>query len=682
MTKNTSARQRFSIGRGKLLENLTVRQKLNILIAFMTLGVISLFAISMRGASSLNFHSSNIYNDIFIPVTTITQAETIVVEMQLQLDALHNIDLTSAELALYLEPIDGNKDIVSEIIETYRRNWLASKNPGFLDLLRDEGKLSLQADEFSALNKLTVANNQFLTDYEQLKAKSQGGSFDNEFANKSIDSLSKVRYQLRRLEEINSEFASISNNAITTSYQDNNLNLIITLFIVITFGLLLSYSIANSISSRLKKVEDTAISFQDGYLDRRTVMTIQGSDEIANLANTFNHLFNQVQDTLFDLEKRVDERTAKLAITTAESERRARLFEAITLVGNAISSLRSLDDILPKITELISQQFGYYHVGIFLNDTNNDYAVLRIANSEGGKRMLERGHQLKIGEQGIVGYVTSTGKPRIALDVGDDATYFDNPDLPDTRSEMALPLRIGDSVVGALDVQSTEEEAFSEDDINVLTLLADQVSMAIENARLFDQARRSISESETLYRQYLRQAWGRLPKEQNLVGFRYNAHGSYPIEMKSKTSTDILSENISSSTGASRVSIPISIRGETIGALTVRVPENKKLKDNQLDMVNAVAERVALSVENARLFEETNRRAERERLVSDITVKIRSTNDPEAMIKIALDELKNALGATNAQLLPHSLTNVGRVTEPMPLIDSKSPKKENEQGEE
>lgn len=363
----------------------------------------------------------------------------------------------------------------------------------------------------------------------------------------------------------------------------------------------------------------------------------------------------ELKELQVTLEQRVLERTTELEEANRRNEQRAQQFKAITLVGNAISSIRTLEDLLPKITDLISKQFGYYHVGIFLNDANNTSAVLSAANSEGGKQMILRGHQLKIGEQGIVGYAISAGQPRIALDVGKDAVYFGNPELPDTRSEMALPLKIGETVVGALDVQSNEASAFGEDDTSALSLLADQVNMAIENARLFDQSRKSLAESEALYRQYLRQAWNRLPKEQNLAGFRYNARGSFPIETMRQVDTAHAREEGIEEFKGPRISVPLAIRGETIGTLSVQIPDEKNISEDQMDLVNAVAERVALSAENARLFEETTRRAERERLVSDITVKIRSTNDPDAMVKIALEELKQALGATKVQLVPHNL---------------------------
>ena len=401
------------------------------------------------------------------------------------------------------------------------------------------------------------------------------------------------------------------------------------------------------------------------------------------------HINRELEFIKSSLEERGTERTKELELRSNDlskanqrNEQRAKQFEAISLVSAAISSFRSLEDVLPKVTELISQYFSFYQVGIFLNDANNEYAVLSAANSNGGKQMISRGHQLKIGEQGIVGFAISTGKPRIALDVGEDAVYFGNPELPDTHSEMALPLKIGDTVVGALDVQSMEPSAFGEDDISVLSLLADQVSMAIENARLFDQARRSLAESEALYRQYLRQAWQRLPKEQNLAGFRYNFRGASPIEAKRQEDGTNTGEKTKEETNTPQISVPISIRGETIGTLAVQVPGASNINDDQMDLVNAVAERVALSAENARLFEETTRRAERERLVSDITVKIRSTNNPDAMIETALEEIKQALGATKVQLVPHTLqrskTNQ-QLVEPAPQSNGDSTNKSHKE---
>ncbi len=173
---------------------------------------------------------------------------------------------------------------------------------------------------------------------------------------------------------------------------------------------------------------------------------------------------------------------------------------------------------------------AYYHVGIFLNDEYGQNTLLIATNSEGGRRMLQRKHSLKIGEQGIVGYVASRGESRVARNVGQDIVFFNNPDLPETKSEAALPLRSGNNITGVLDVQSTKEDAFSQEDLDILAILADQVSLAIENSRLFETTRRSLTEAETLYRQYLHEGWSRLPQEDQFAGYRYTPRGAAPLQ--------------------------------------------------------------------------------------------------------------------------------------------------------
>jgi GAF domain-containing protein len=173
-----------------------------------------------------------------------------------------------------------------------------------------------------------------------------------------------------------------------------------------------------------------------------------------------------------------------------ETQRRATQLATAAAVARDATAILDVDHLLDETMDLISKQFGFYHAGVFLLDERDEYAVLQAASSEGGRRMLERGHKLRVGEIGIVGYVASTGEPRVALDVGEDTAHFAHPDLPNTRSEMALPLKVQDRVIGVLDVQSTQEAAFSEDDVAVLQTMADQLATAIANARLFEQVQR------------------------------------------------------------------------------------------------------------------------------------------------------------------------------------------------
>ncbi len=374
-----------------------------------------------------------------------------------------------------------------------------------------------------------------------------------------------------------------------------------------------------------------------------------------------SQLEQRVQERTFELEQgslELQMRSEELFAANLKVERNARKFASVSDIARQISSLRDLKTLLPKVTDQISRHFGFYHVGIFLMDESHSFAVLGATNSQGGNRMIERGHRLKVGEEGIVGYVTGTGSPRIVLDTGSDPVYFDNPDLPETRSEMAVPLRIGMRIIGALDIQDKRAGAFNEDDIEVIATLADLVSIAIENARSFEDAQRLLAEAQAVARQYSQQEWQGLRKKQSLAGVHYNITGTdvldAPLQIRSIEKAleqgDVYLEKENEQ--QSSLAVPIKLRDQVIGVLNITSPGKTHWSSDEIDIAKAVAERVAISSENARLFEETTRRAERERAVSNITSKIRSTNDPQSMLQIAIDELQKALGGVQVQLRP------------------------------
>ncbi len=402
--------------------------------------------------------------------------------------------------------------------------------------------------------------------------------------------------------------------------------------VLFVFGAIFLYLIISSLQNTVKRAQTNA-------------------DEL----RSSNQQLAELHDAL---EIRVEERTTELANRNKELDhassqlkRRTAQFEALAQVTQTITAIRDLQELLPRITTVISERFGFYHVGIFLLDEINQYAILSAANSAGGKRMLERKHRLRVGEEGIVGYAAASGKPRVAMDVGADAVYFNNPDMPDTHSEMALPLISKNIIVGALDVQSTEKAAFTTEDIQMLSLLADQASLAIENARLFAETRKALAESEMASRSAIREAWARLPKQQRLLGYRYNLTGAAPLKEPVKIAATDSGEEKDRQAESSQTVVSIALRGESIGKLIIQSSSGSAWNEDQLDLIKAVAERVALSAENARLFEETTARADRERLVSDITGKIRSQTDSQSMIQTAIDELRSALGASRVEVI-------------------------------
>ncbi len=341
-----------------------------------------------------------------------------------------------------------------------------------------------------------------------------------------------------------------------------------------------------------------------------------------------------------DLELRIRERTASL-------EKRASQLQAVSSMARNITAIKDLDSLLPNTTRLVSEQFGFYHTGIFLLDEAREFAVLKAANSLGGTRMLARGHRLPLDEHSIVGYAASHEEPRIALDVGAEAVYFNNPDLPDTSSEMALPLRSGGQVIGVLDVQSREKNAFVQEDISVLATLADQIAVAIENARLHDESQQALAESRSTFERYVQQQWSSFAQQVRHTGFVYDGKQVIPLDKKLKreeipSGTQIGSQTIA--TSSTTVTLPIRLRGQTIGYLDVRSKRgDREWTRGEITLLEAAAERAGLALENARLVESAQRRASRERSIGEISAKIGAVSDIDSILQTAVEELGRKL---------------------------------------
>ena len=358
----------------------------------------------------------------------------------------------------------------------------------------------------------------------------------------------------------------------------------------------------------------------------------------------------ELQELNQSLEDRVTSRTTELELANQRYEKRAKQFEAIAQVARATTTNESLDTLLPRLAALVSDQFGFYHAGIFLIDENREYAILRAANSQGGKQMLARGHKLKVGQTGMVGFVSATGTPRIALDVGIDAVHFDNPNLPNTHSEMALPLRLGEAIVGVLDVQSTETNAFQGEDIEVLSTLADQVAVAIQNARTYESMQELVEEARKVSGTYLQDAWRVLQEDESGIGYRVAGTEVNPLT-RPLTSTHVKKAVREKMTVAENgrnaiLAIPIRLRDEVIGVVDVRTKTDHEWDDDEVDIAEAVADRLSLALEASLLLKSTQRRAEIERITADISGKIGATTQFDSIMRTAAEEISRVLGGS------------------------------------
>jgi GAF domain-containing protein len=242
----------------------------------------------------------------------------------------------------------------------------------------------------------------------------------------------------------------------------------------------------------------------------------------------------------------------------------------------------------------------------------------------------------------MVGRVTGTGKPRVALDVTADETHYKNPLLPDTRAEMVLPLQIGARIIGALDVQSTQPNAFSNEDITILQTLADQIAIAIENARLIQEAQENLKKLERLYAGYSQDAWQGLGETRSTLGYRYDASGVHPLRQNDRLSSSQVGD-------LPTVSIPLELRGQVIANLDVW-PGPDGLDGEEVELLRSIADRLSQAMDSARLFEEAQKRARSERLVGEVTTRMRETLDIDSILRTAALEMRRSLNLAEVEV--------------------------------
>ena len=394
---------------------------------------------------------------------------------------------------------------------------------------------------------------------------------------------------------------------------------------------------ARSIAEPITELAQMTESYAAGKFYARA--NVNRKDEIGALAGSYNQMAAQLQDIIGKLEQRVADRTRELESQTL------RVRVAAEIARDA-SSAHDLSELLNSSATLILERFEFYHTGIFLIDKNGEFAILTASSTDAGKQMIAAGHKLRVGEVGIVGRVAATGEPRVTLDTGSDAIYFNNPLLPNTRSEMALPLKSGNKVIGVLDVQSDQPLAFSQDDVAIMQVMADQLATSIERARLLDEVERNLKELETAYGQYTREGWQKLGSSGLLInrGYRFNNIRIEPInEMPKEANESTDKSNLSNS-----ISIPIKLRGQEVGVIKAKLKEGYTRRT--VSALEAATERLTAALESARLYEEARSRADREQAIAQVTTRISSSNEFEAILRTTVEEIGKSLGNSEVSI--------------------------------
>ncbi len=406
--------------------------------------------------------------------------------------------------------------------------------------------------------------------------------------------------------------------ADTVLHQERNflLQLMLIFALSLPFMILTGIVAANFLARPIVGLRNLANRISEGDYSFK-ITEIPHTRELAELSLDFNQMSEKLSGLIYDLEQRVAERTQSLTRKTDQ-------LRAASHIARQTAEIQDLTNLLDMVAKLVTNQFGFYHTGIFLMSETGEEVILQAASSEGGKRMIEKGHALAVGRQGIVGYVAWQKKPRIAMDVGSDAIFFNNPDLPMTRSELALPLLVRNRVLGVLDIQSDKPRAFSVDDIDVLQTLADQIAVAIENARLLDESNATLQQLEAVTGMRTREAW-----RQKLQG-RGRAFTYTPLGLRAG--------KLANAAGNS-LTIPLLLRGQKIGDISLARKGNASLNESEADLIAEVANQASQAIDNIRLLEEATQRANQEEILSRLAAKFSQSLDTDMLLQTAAREL-------------------------------------------
>jgi PAS domain S-box-containing protein len=378
------------------------------------------------------------------------------------------------------------------------------------------------------------------------------------------------------------------------------------------------------------------------------------------------------------------------------STRRAAQLRTSAEIARDTAGTLELNELLRKSVNMVRDRFGFYHSSIFLLDPANQYAILRESTGEAGERLKSAGHKLAVGSRSIIGQVTATRNTLVVNNVKADANYFPNPLLPDTQSELAIPLKAGEQILGALDVQSTQVNAFSEEDIGVLRILADQLAIAVFNANLFARTEESLSQHRSLHvittaaasKETVEDALVSTVQElrNTLFGERaaifmvnerheLDLHASAGFQRPSLSVTRIplgkgaigqaaqekqamriddtavledrliLDEN-----SRSQLIVPILFSNNLLGVIDVESSEVAAFDEEDQEILATLASNLGAILTSVNLLSQVRRQMERQRLLYDITSKIRRAVDVSTVLQTSAIEIGKALGAKRTHI--------------------------------
>lgn len=355
--------------------------------------------------------------------------------------------------------------------------------------------------------------------------------------------------------------------------------------------------------------------------------------EYDQLSQSFNTMFEEVQGLATRLETRDTSRTKDL--------------EATVEVGRLATSETDPEALLPRVVNTIGERFGLYYTQVYLIDEAQRYAILRAGTGQVGSQLLKQNHRIDLDQTSIVGRAVQSRRPVLVTDTEKSTIHSPNALLPDTRSELAVPLVVGDTLLGVLDMQAAQPETFNNDNLPVFEAMATQIAGVLRSNVAFEEARAAITRADELNQRLVRENWegylGRAARG-GRVGYRYNLES--PVALDQNTPIDDgLDEK-----DTSKAMVPIRLGSEQIGNILVSETGDKQWNEDELRLIEDVAARVAQSIEQLRAFEETETRARELAIVAEVGTQATSTLDASELLVSVADITKESFGLYHAHI--------------------------------
>jgi GAF domain-containing protein/HAMP domain-containing protein len=437
--------------------------------------------------------------------------------------------------------------------------------------------------------------------------------------------------------------------AIYTMLAINGSAVLISILIAVATSL----SVTREITAPLTELSSIAAEIADG--EWAAVAAVRSDDEIGVLARAFNTMTAQLRQLIGQLEHTVAERTRDL-------ERRSAYLRAAREVGRAATSVMGEDQLAGQLVELIRERFALYYVGLFTLDERNEWLVLRAATGRIGRELVAKGHRIRMGE-GIVGWSVAHAQARTTsqADRGMGVLAAGNPS--ESRSEAALPLRSRGRAIGVLTLHSDRPDAFDQEAVAVLQIVADQVAVALDNARLFAESAQTVEAARRAYRDLSRAEWARWLYARPDTAFRGDERGVVRLSQAwSPEAKSVLEEGqtvqVTDEENRSRLVAPIRVRGSVVGVLETHKPASEgPWSAQEVALLERMLEQLELALDNARLYEDAQRLAIREQQLRQIGARMQSSFSVEDVLQVAVEELAKALNVPLAfvQLTPDAL---------------------------